>query len=75
MLANNNNRNVHLRIIFIHPVAKDASAGECGLDVSDEGDMVQFGEDQYEQTLHSDGRHLRSTTPPSLWWWRNMLKK
>lgn len=31
---------------FFYPVTKDACAGVRGLDVSDEGDVLQFGEEE-----------------------------
>lgn len=30
----------------------------CCLNVSDERDVLQFGEDEQQETLHSYGRHL-----------------
>lgn len=44
-----------------HPVAEDAGARVGGLDVSDERDVLQFGEDEQQQTLHPDGRQLKDT--------------
>lgn len=43
---------VHMYIS--HPVTQNACACVCGLDVSDEGDVVQFGEEEQQQTLHSN---------------------
>lgn len=44
-----------LLICISHPVTKNARACVRGLDVSDEGDMLQFGEEEQQQTLQSDG--------------------
>ena len=38
-----------------YPVTEDARACVCGPDVSDEGDVLQFGEEEQQQTLHPDG--------------------
>lgn len=40
-------------VFTAHPVTKYAGAGVGGLDVSDEGDVLQFGEEEQQQTLHS----------------------
>lgn len=44
-----------------HPVSRDASTCVRGLDVSDEWHMVQFGKEEKQQTLHSDGWQLKHT--------------
>ncbi len=48
-------------VLTSYPVTENACARVCGLDVSDEGDVLQFGEEEQQQTLHPDGRHLKHT--------------
>lgn len=46
------------KISEAHPVTENPRASVCCPNVSDEGDVLQFGEDKQQQTLHSDGCHL-----------------
>lgn len=46
------------KISEAHPVTENPCACVRCPDVSDEGDVLQFGEDKQQQTLHSDGCHL-----------------
>lgn len=41
-----------------HPVTENPCACVSCPNVSDEGDVLQFGKDKQQQTLHSDGCHL-----------------
>lgn len=46
-------------ICISHPVTIKACARVRSLDVSDEGDVLQLGEEEQQQALHSHGRHLK----------------
>lgn len=44
-----------MSVCVSHPVTENACACVCSLDVSDEGDVLQLGEEEQQQPLHSDG--------------------
>lgn len=52
LLSIRSRANPELTSVVSYPVAKDASASVCGLDVSDVGEMNLFGKNQQQQTLH-----------------------